>query len=214
MCNPLASLELTLSTKTDESVTHFFNQLRQVDDEAAERLLEHFWPRMLGRARATLAGRPQRVADAEDVAQSALKSFWKWAKHGQHEGELHRDDLWRVAVTITLRKAWKQGRWARPRGLPDRWEINETGILASDGSQFRIDEVFEHVPVGDFDMACEELLDQLNDEPMRRIALFKLDGHTNREISEIEDCSLSTVERNLRLIRKTWTEKNKIEDSA
>ena len=48
------------------------------------------------------------------------------------------------------------------------------------------------------------LLERLNDPTLRRIAVWKMEGHTNEDIAARLGCALATVERRLRLIRKTW----------
>jgi DNA-directed RNA polymerase specialized sigma24 family protein len=50
---------------------------------------------------------------------------------------------------------------------------------------------------------CDRLLGLLNDD-LRSVALAKMEDYTNQEIAEKLGCSLSTVERSLRLIRKIW----------
>jgi len=50
---------------------------------------------------------------------------------------------------------------------------------------------------------CGQLLGALNSS-LRPVALYKLEGFTHEEISRRLDCSVSTVERSLRLIRKIW----------
>ncbi len=50
---------------------------------------------------------------------------------------------------------------------------------------------------------CSRLLDLL-DERLRQVAMNKMDGYTNEDIAGRLACSVSTVERSLRLIRKTW----------
>ncbi len=46
----------------------------------------------------------------------------------------------------------------------------------------------------------------LLDDPLRRIALWKLDGYTNEEIAGagMMDCAVRTVERKLERIRGIW----------
>ena len=48
------------------------------------------------------------------------------------------------------------------------------------------------------------LFERLDDDELRQIALDKLDGYSNEEIARRIGPGLSTVERRLRLIRKTW----------
>jgi DNA-directed RNA polymerase specialized sigma24 family protein len=50
---------------------------------------------------------------------------------------------------------------------------------------------------------CERLLDML-DASQRRIALLKLEGHSNAEIAQRLDCGVRTVERRLELTRRVW----------
>jgi len=50
---------------------------------------------------------------------------------------------------------------------------------------------------------CERLLNML-DDVLRGVALAKMEHYSNQEIAEKLDCSMSTVERRLRLIRKIW----------
>ena len=44
----------------------------------------------------------------------------------------------------------------------------------------------------------------LKDPDLRQIALWKLEGYTNREIAAQLDCKLRTVERKLERIRAYW----------
>jgi DNA-directed RNA polymerase specialized sigma24 family protein len=51
---------------------------------------------------------------------------------------------------------------------------------------------------------CQRLLDKLGDDELRRIAISKLEGYTNREIADLLGCALVTVERRLHLTRSIW----------
>src|SRR5689334_4312344 len=92
------------------SVTHFFARLRAGDAAAARGLWDRFFPRLLGLARKTLAGLPQRAADADDAVQSAFASFWQRAARGDFGDGLDRNELWKLLGTITLRKSLRQAR--------------------------------------------------------------------------------------------------------
>jgi DNA-directed RNA polymerase specialized sigma24 family protein len=48
------------------------------------------------------------------------------------------------------------------------------------------------------------LLERLDNEQLRAIALYKLEGHTNDEIAGKLGCERVTVQRKLRLIRQIW----------
>ena len=50
----------------------------------------------------------------------------------------------------------------------------------------------------------ERRLGQLDDEELRDIALWKLDGRTNQEIAKQLKCVPRTIERRLEMIRDLW----------
>ena len=90
------------------SITHFYRELRGGDRAAAEELWNRFFPRLMGLARKTLAGRPQRMADAEDAVISAFASFFQQAEDGGLSANMRRSNLWKLLGVMTVRKARKQ----------------------------------------------------------------------------------------------------------
>src|SRR5579871_3907334 len=66
------------------SVAYWIGRLKAGDqDEAAQRLCRAFFSKVLAVARARLAAIPRLRTDAEDVAQSALDSFFRRAAAGK-----------------------------------------------------------------------------------------------------------------------------------
>ena len=55
-----------------------------------------------------------------------------------------------------------------------------------------------------FTLAVRELLDMLDEEQLKRIAIRRLEGYTNREIAADLDIAMHAVERKLQLIRQKW----------
>jgi DNA-directed RNA polymerase specialized sigma24 family protein len=51
---------------------------------------------------------------------------------------------------------------------------------------------------------CQRLLGRLDNTELQSIALWKMDGHSNKEIASRLHRSLATVERKLALIRRIW----------
>src|SRR6185436_2726764 len=83
---------------------------RLIDGEKnlpVEKLWERYYQRLVRLARGKLGSRPRRVADEEDVALSAFDSFCKGATDGRFPELNDRDNLWRILVTITARKAYQ-----------------------------------------------------------------------------------------------------------
>lgn len=185
------------------SITQAFQQMRAGDALAIRELFERFFPRLVGLARKSLAGRPQRVADADDAAQSAFASFCQRAGGGQFGDLLKRDDLWNLLGTITVRKSLQQ---ARREGAAKRGGgqlVGEDALRDASGQPARLEDLAVQLPAQDFDLACEEMLAQLDDE-MRRIALLRLMGYSNLEIAEQQGCTERKVERKLHLVRVKW----------
>src|SRR5207237_8589108 len=87
------------------SVTRWVGQLQAGDQEAAQHLWERYFRRLVGLARRKLRDAPRRAADEEDVALSAFDSFCRGAQRGRFPQLLDRDNLWRLLVVITARKA-------------------------------------------------------------------------------------------------------------
>lgn len=183
------------------SVTQFFHQLQDGDSAAANGLWERFFPRLVALARGTLSRQPQRAADAEDAALSAFASFWRRA--ADFSAVLNRDDLWKLLGTITVRKALRQAR----REVADKRGggrvVGEGGLIRPDGSPLPLEEAAAGVPTADFDLHSAELLESLEPE-LRTIAVYRLLGHTNREIAENLDCTERKIERKLHIIRLQW----------
>src|SRR5207302_11435918 len=64
-------------------------------------------------ARDRLRGAPKAVADEEDAALAAFDSFIRGAARGRYPRLDDSDDLWRLLVVITERKALDQARHER-----------------------------------------------------------------------------------------------------
>ncbi len=183
------------------SVTQFFGQLRTGDPAAAGVLWERFFPRLVALAGKTLAGRPQRVADADDAAQSAFASFCLRVRAGEFAIG-GRDDLWKLLGVITVNKARIQTRREAAEKRGGGRVIGEGALRRPDGSALPLDEAAVMRPA-EFDGHCEELLNQLEPE-LREFAVLRLLGYRNREIAAMHDCTERKVERKLNLIRLRW----------
>src|SRR5262249_30677609 len=88
------------------SVSHLIGELKAGEAIAAQKLWERYFGRLAGLARSKLHGLPCRVADEEDIALSAFDSFCRQATLGRFPQLFDRDNLWRLLVVITKRKAY------------------------------------------------------------------------------------------------------------
>src|SRR5207237_8366739 len=87
------------------SVSEWIDRLKAGDPVAVECLWGRYFERLVGLARNQLRGTPRRAADEEDVALSAFDSFCRGMERGCFPELLDRHSLWRLLVTLTLRKA-------------------------------------------------------------------------------------------------------------
>jgi DNA-directed RNA polymerase specialized sigma24 family protein len=196
---------------SSRSVSHWIAQLRAGDQVAAQHLWEGYFRRLVGLARGKLQGLPRRAADEEDVALSAFASFCRGVECGRFPQLADRDDLWRLLVTITARKALHLARDERSQkrgGGAVRDEAALCGGGRSAAEDAALDELLGHEPTPAFAAQvaeeCQRLLDSLGDADLRTIAVWKMEGYTTEEIAAKLRRAPRTVERKLDLIRRRW----------
>src|SRR5262245_45696580 len=93
---------------SEGSVTRWVTALKGGDPGAAQALWERYYRQLVTLARQKLRSARRRVADEEDVVQSAFHSFFKGVARGRFPQLHDRDNLWRLLVVITARKALDQ----------------------------------------------------------------------------------------------------------
>jgi DNA-directed RNA polymerase specialized sigma24 family protein len=195
------------------SVTHWIGQLRAGDADAAQKLWERYFKRLVGLARQKLHGSPRRAADEEDVALSAFDSFCRGVERGQFPHLEDRNNLWSLLMVISARKAHHlrrdQGRQRRGGGAV-LGEAELKGLLQSAATEPGLDQIIGREPTPEFAAQvaeqCQHLLHRLGDAELEAVALWKMEGYTNEEIAAKLGCVLRSVERKLRLIRCIWSQ--------
>lgn len=179
------------------SVTTWLAQLQCGDPEAVDRLWERYFRRLQGLARAKLPSALQNDAHTQDVAQDAFVSLWRGAQKGQFPDLAGRDQLWRLLVVITARKAYRLARAEAREGaarVPE-WELDQfLGREPEPG--FAVQAAEE----------CGRLIALLGDARLEAVARARLDGLTVPEIAAQLGCSPRTVDRKLALIQQLWAE--------
>ena len=185
------------------SVTRWIDQLKSGDPVAAQNLWERYFRRLLGVARKRLRTGGPRVADEEDVALSAFNSLFRGAKQGRFPRLDDRDDLWRLLVVLTVRKASKV---VRDEGRQKRGPKPAMQSSATDDTP--LDEVISREPTPEFALQIaeewERLFALLDRSELRTVALWKMEGYTAEEIARKLDCTPRTVFRKLDIIRGLW----------
>jgi DNA-directed RNA polymerase specialized sigma24 family protein len=197
---------------SEESVSHWIGRLQAGDPAAAQKLWERYYRRLVGLARKKLRGLPRRAADEEDVALSAFTSFCQRAGAGRFPQLADRDNLWRLLVTLTARKA---GHLVQHEGRQKRGgnavvgESEVPGPADSDG--LGLAQFLDPHPTPQFAAQVAEeyqrLLALLPDADLRSAAQWKMEGYTNEEIAAQLGCALRSVERKLKVIRSLWSDR-------
>jgi DNA-directed RNA polymerase specialized sigma24 family protein len=174
------------------SVSRLLPPLRDGDPAAVEQLWQRYFPRLVGLARARLQGGPRGPADEEDVALSAFGSFCRAAAAGRFPQLADRDGLWRLLLTITVRKT---AHLLRDEGRRAAEELTLEEVLGREPDPALAAEVAEQ---------CGHLLHSLGDKELQDVALWRMEGYSVEEIAGRLDCSPRTVKRRLGLIRSLW----------
>jgi RNA polymerase sigma factor (sigma-70 family) len=92
---------------TDDRSADLLARWRQDDQQAATELFQRYADQLIALARNRMPAKLGQRVDAEDVVQSVYRSFFAGARAGRYE--LQRGgDLWRLLVTITLHKVYRQ----------------------------------------------------------------------------------------------------------
>jgi RNA polymerase sigma factor (sigma-70 family) len=192
------------------SVSYWIAALKTGDQAAAQPLWERYHARLLALARQVLRRTRSRGADEEDVVQVAFNSFFQGAAGGRFPQLNDRDNLWRLLVVLTARKAIDQVRRERRQSsvsVTPPAAAAMTLVEADDDAA--LEQLVGQEPTPDLAAQVVEqyeiLLARLGDDKLRRIAVWKLEGRTNGEIARLLSCSRRTVIRKLEAIRLIWS---------
>ena len=201
-----------MDTDDQGSVTQWLGELKSGDVEAAQSLWDRYFPRLVVFARGRLRALHVATANAdeEDAALSAFDSFCAGVARGRFPQLSDRDDLWRLLVTITGRKALDQAERKRRQKRGGGRLRNEADLVhgRGRGPEMGLEQFVGQEPTPEFAaLVAEEYrnrLEALEDETLRSVATWKLEGYTNEEIAALLGCALRTVANKLKLIRLKW----------
>jgi DNA-directed RNA polymerase specialized sigma24 family protein len=165
-------------------------------DAAVRELWERFFADLTiyARKRLKAMNAPLGPADEEDAASRAFMKVCRGIERGQLK-LANRVDLTKVLRSATAREVFTLlSRAKGPRGRSD--------------DEMVLGQVVDPALPPDllllaFD-ACQRLLNLLETDALRQVAVWKLAGHTNEAIAAKLGRSPATVERTLSHIRETW----------
>ena len=171
------------------------------DQQAANALFERHAERLLALVRTRLSSRLARRFDAEDVVQSAYRSFFIGARDGRYVLE-QSGDLWRLLVVIALHKLHRQveHHQAGKRALDREHNSPSIGGLTA----FEAETLAREPSPADAAALADELeqvMQRLNAN-QRRVLELRLQGYTLEEIAAESCHSLRTVRRRLDQVKE------------
>src|SRR5579884_3799475 len=173
---------------TDTPSAELVSRYRRQDEAAAEELFRRYADRLTALAQSRLSRALARRVDAEDVVQSAYRSFFLRARSGRIR-LCASGDLWRFLVRITLRKVCRSAR----RHRADRRSVDREHA-AEEAEAIALSR--EPTPA-----EAAALLDELRgvlaplDATHRRVAELRLRGQEVEEIAAAVRRSPRTVRR-------------------
>lgn len=202
-------------------VTLWIKSVESGDDTSASELWNYCFPKLLSYSKSKLPDHLRRALDEEDVALSAFKSFCLAAAQGSFPQLEGRDDLWKLLLCIASRKAQnyvrRELREKRGGGLVRGESIFESGAASGDPNAAGIGNVAGGMAspemLAQFADDARAMIDMLQDDTVKTIALLRMEGYSVEEIAERLECGKRTIERRLTLIRRTWSESLKLTNS-
>jgi len=197
-----------ITMSSESPISMWIDELKAGDPQAAQVIFEQYFQRVIRLAQRKLQGTPRRMADEEDVALSAFHSFCRGAARGRFPQLDDRNDLWTILAMIASRKSVDQIQYQqRQKRGSGRVHGESIFVAAGDDQPQGLADFAPAVPHLDgLADECEHLLDKLDDDSLRALALLKLEGYTNEEIAQKLDCARRTVQRRLQLIQDIWSE--------
>lgn len=188
-----------MSDKIQWPSDDWFASLAEGDPESEEEFWKQYAAPLQRVAQRQISASLGKRVDAEDIVQSACRTFFRRVRQGEFQCD-DSSDLWRLMMTITLNKARMQARYhgrdrrstEREQALPDESLVPAQTVEAS-------------IAAIDFDDFMQTIFAQLDDEQgeiLRRL----LDEQTQDEIAAAVGCSGRTVRRMKDRIREALKE--------
>lgn len=196
---------------TSHSISQQLDKIKQTDEAAIAVLWNHYYPALASFAEKRLAalGVQQRVFNGDDVAASALASFFKAVQRDRFPDLNSEESLFRLLKRITIRKVIDRKRHSQTLKAGGGELRGESAFGSNSMSAFGIEGVQGDTPspewIAMMEEECKGLFAMLGDEELQTIAYLRLEGYSNAEIASQRGYSIATVERRLKLIRARWS---------
>jgi DNA-directed RNA polymerase specialized sigma24 family protein len=188
------------------SITQWLQQAQEGDEYARQQLWVRYYERLIRLARSRIATGNARVSDEEDVVVGAFDAFFRALDNGKFPELGDREGIWRLLVVIADNKANDLYRYQNRQKRGGGQIRGHSAFLDAGGDGDHFEQIPDPSP--DFAetlcFACNELLMRLKPE-LRRVAVWKMEGYTNKEIADELECVEESVRRKVMLIRSIWS---------
>lgn len=193
----------------DDLITIWIDELRGMDDSAAEKLWRHFMSSLLLAAKARLCAQSRRVYDEEDAVQSAFHSVCAGIREGKFPDLHDRNSLWGLLLRVTSLKVAQRHRFDRRQRRDHRRTLTDSIFANSPEAVGAIATCAQsREPSAEFVTQLVEvseiLFERLADPDLRQVAQLRMDGYTDTEIAQKMLCSRRTVQRRIEVIKRHW----------
>ncbi|MEM7478244.1 MAG: ECF-type sigma factor [Planctomycetota bacterium] len=184
-----------------EPITDWIAGVGAKDPESEQALWNHYFHQVVRLARSRMLALQSTFYDEEDAAASALRSLFRGIQQQRFPNLHSHENLWALIVLITTRKLRAQWRRAnsqkrsrhRIEGQPAELTLSEA--ISREPTPEFVTEMMDDV---------KHLIETLDSDVLRRVALMKMDGLTNDEIATTIGCTRRSVLRKLERIRDYW----------
>jgi DNA-directed RNA polymerase specialized sigma24 family protein len=192
--------------QSSHSVSQLIDVLKADDVSLAQtELWNRYYADLVLRVAHRLGRRYCTAADEEDIALSAMNSFFRGLRAGSFPDLRNRSELWNLLLTIAYRKVIKQHRREQCAKRGGGAVRNEASFAAGDSDDGASPlDVADGPSEDDLALAAEELTEGLGDPILRTIVVRRLQGFTDREIAQLLGVAERTVIRKRQRIQSIW----------
>jgi DNA-directed RNA polymerase specialized sigma24 family protein len=202
-----------MAMDADDNITQWVGALRSGDKDAARKLWQGYFDKLVRLVEKKLPAHTRRAFDGEDVALSAFNSFCQGVAAERFPDLTDRGNLWAILVVIGTRKAqaYFEGHNRQKRGSGN---VRGDSVFVTKDEQSRagFDGVAGGAPMPEFiaqaEEECERLLELLGNDVLKSIAILKMQGFTIDEIATQTGCTKRAVQRKLDIIRTVWRDES------
>ena len=181
------------------------NPFADLEEEELQALWEKFYPRL----KRVVAGRiekiPSAVPDHSGIAASAIKSVILRIQGGEFPNLSDENELWKLLLTFAIRRANDQAKAFRTIKRGGHKTIgqveNKDGKIGGVNLAADVCDTFKEVEIEEL---FESLYEKLPNDMAKQVVSLRLEGATNKEISECLGTSIRNVQLTLKAVRENW----------